>query len=267
MSPESAAVGVAWVDVVAPGERERSATGSRESFGGQWVAAVFAAGEFQEALLADEVGAIWSRYGETAASIVVGVPVGLVETGDPERECDARARAAVGPRADAIVTPPAREPARRRRYPAARRAHERTTGGRLSEAAFSLAPAITAVDELLQEVPESRATVVAGHPEVAYRAFAGEHLAYEPTTAGGYAERMRALAAHDRDAPPSVQEAAEAVSGAGVGVHHVLDALALGYTARDGPGEFRTLPAEPPTDETGLAMAWSYRSEEPLEGA
>lgn len=266
MTPEPTAVGVAWAGPLAGGEREDSNAGRRETFGGQWIATAFDGGEFAEAILADEVGAVWGRYGETAERIVVGVPVGLVESGDPERRCDVHARATAGERAHAIVTPPSREATRRRRYPAARRVHERVTGGHLSEVAFALAPAIAAVDELLQEVPESRTAIVAGHPEVAYRAFAGETLQYEPDTAGGYAERMRALADHDRDAPPTVQTAAETVAGADVAIEHVVDALALGYTARSGPGELRTLPPDPPTDETGLPVAWSYRAASPLGG-
>lgn len=247
MTSEPTAVGIAWA-------------------GDAWVATAFGDGTFLEAAVADGVGAIWGAYGEHAERIMVGVPIGLVETGDPERRCDELARGVVGARAGAVVTPPAREATRKRRYPAARRVHERVTGGELAEAAFALAPAIAAVDELLQEVPESRAAVRGGHAEVAYRAFAGEPLAYDPDTAGGYAERMRALADHDRDAPPTVQEAAETVAGADVEVHHVLDALALGYTARPGPGDLRTLPPDPPVDETGLPMGIAYRAQAALDG-
>lgn len=247
VTPEPTAVGIAWA-------------------GGPWIATVFAEEGFAEAAVAEEVGTIWGTYGEHAERIVVGLPVGLVESGDPERRCDELARVVVGPRADAIVTPPVREATRRRRFPAARRVHERLADAELSEAGFALAPGIASLDDLLQEVPESRTAVVGSHPEVAYRAFAGEPLEYEFDTAGGYAERMRALADHDRDAPPTVQEVAETIAGADVAIHHVLDALALGYTARPGPGELRTLPPDPPEDETGLPMGIAYRAAEPLDG-
>ncbi|AGN02142.1 hypothetical protein L593_10985 [Salinarchaeum sp. Harcht-Bsk1] len=232
--------------------------------GSPWIAVAFDGDGFVEAVVAEEVGALWGRYGETADRIVVGVPTGLVENGAPQRECDRLAREHLGERADAIVTPPSREATRRRRYPAARRVHERTTGGDLSEAAFDLAPAIAAVDELLQEVPESRHVVRGSHPELAFRALTDEPLAHDPATAGGYAERMRILADHDRDGPPTVQSAAEAVAGAAVPIHAVLDALVLAYTARPENGDLRTLPVDPPTDPTGLPMELAYRAERPL---
>jgi predicted RNase H-like nuclease len=252
-----------------------------------WIAAAFGDGTFVDAAVAEEVGELWGRYGETASTILVGVPIGLVgavdtevappsrqqtaesaddpdRLADPERCCDVLARECLGERADAIVTPPSREATRRRRFPAARRVHERTTGGDLSRKAFDLAPAIAAVDELLQEVPESRPVVRGSHPELAFRAFAGEPLAYDPRTAGGHAERMRILADHDRDAPPTVQSAAEAVAGARVPIHAVLDALVLAYTARPGVGSLRSLPPDPPTDPTGLPVELVYRAEDPL---
>lgn len=242
----------------------------------------FDAGAYVEAVATDEIGSLWSRYGEDAERLVVGVPIGLVGSVDgptnqaapaaggtgnsAERECDALARDLLGDRSQAIYTPPSREATRRRRFPAARRVHERTTGGQLSRAGFERSGAIAAVDELLQEVPESRPVVRGSHPALAFRAFAGEPLERDPSTAGGYAERMRTLAEHDHDAPPTVQSAAEAVAGAEAPIAGVLAAVALGYTARsdDGTGTLRSLPPEPQTDPTGLPMELVYRSDAPL---
>lgn len=233
--------------------------------GDRWLAAAVDRSALVEAVVSAEVGALWGRYGEVVERIVVGVPVGLHEEGDPTRECDERLRDVLGSRAGVVPTPPVREATRRRRYPAARRVHDRLTGADLSEAAFAMAPAIAAVDELLQEVPDARALVRASHPELAYRAFAGEPTAHSRATAGGYAERMRALVAHDRDAPPTVQDAAEAVAGADVAIEDVLDAVALATVARPVGGELYALPSDPPTDSAGLPMAWHYRAAEPLD--
>ena len=250
---------------------------------GSWIAVAFDGPAFVEAVATDEIGAIWARYGEDAELIVVGVPIGLIgrvddagSTGSArrsddrsqsaERRCDVLARELLGDRARAIHAPPSREAARRRRFPAARRVHERTTGAQLTRAAFEQSVAIAAVDELLQEVPESRSVLRGSHPELAFRAFADEPLDRDPSTAGGYAERMRTLAEHDRDAPPTVQSAAEAVADADVPIEGVLAALALGYTARsdDCTATLRSLPPEPPTDATGLPMELVYRSDAPL---
>ena len=234
---------------------------------GEWLVAAFAADGFDHADVFPEVGSVWATYEEVAESILVDVPVGLREEGEEPRAPERAARQVLGPRADAITDPPVREAARKRRYPAAARVTERKTSRDLSRAAFERSDAIVALDDLLQEVSEARPVIAEAHPEVCFRAFAGTTLAEDPATAAGYAERMRALATFDRDAPPVVQSAAEATAGHAVTVADVLDAVALGYTARPGPGSIRTLPADPPTDPTGLRMALVYRAESPLTAA
>lgn len=232
--------------------------------GESWLAVAFDRSGFETADVFPGVGDLWARFEERAERVLVDVPVGLVEEGDPERQCDALARAVLGARADAVVTPPVREATRKRRYPAAKRVNRRKADHPLSEAAFEASDAIAAVDELLQNVPEARDAVVETHPEVCFRAFAGEPLEHDPALAGGYAERLRTLAGYDRDAPPAVQAVAESAAGHEVTVADVLDATVMAYTARPGPGELRSLPADPPTDAHGLPMRIIYRSESPL---
>jgi predicted RNase H-like nuclease len=229
-----------------------------------WFAVAFDRSGFDHAAVFDEVGDLWVRYEERAERVLVDVPVGLVEEGEEGRRCDDLARRALGPMSGTVVTPPVREATRKRRYPAAQRVNERKAGRGITERAFAMSDGIVAVDELLQNVPEARAAFAASHPEVCFRAFAGEPLEHDTAYAAGYAERMRTLAQHDRDAPPVVQAAAAATEGYDVAVDDVLDAVALAYTAAPGDGELRTLPADPPTDAAGLPMAIAYRAESPL---
>lgn len=225
-----------------------------------WVAVAFSAEGFVDATVDTEVGQLWGRVADRAERLFLDVPVGLLEEGDPERPPDRLAREVLGERAATVTTPPVREATRKRRYPAAERTMRRKTGEPLSEAAFDASAAIAAVDELLQEVPESREVVGEAHPELCFRAFAGEPMVHERARAGGYAERLRTLAEFDRDAPPTVQAAAEAVEDAPVRIEDVLDAAALAYTARPGAGELRTLPESPAADPTGIPMRLFYRA-------
>jgi len=231
--------------------------------GGAWFAVAFDAGGFDGAAVFDEVGELWQRYEESATLILVDVPIGLLESGSEGRQCDALAQEVLSA-ADAVVTPPVREATRKRRYPAAQRVNERKTGRPLSKQAFELSDGIAAVDSLLRNVPEAKATFRESHPEVCFRAFAGTPLEHPKSTAAGYAERLRTLAGFDADAPPAVQAAAEATAGADIAVADVLDAVALAYTARSGPGTLRTLPPDPPLDPRGLPMELVYRASRPL---
>jgi predicted RNase H-like nuclease len=232
--------------------------------GGSWFAVAFGASGFDHAAVFDEIGGLWHHYEERAARVLVDIPIGLIEEGEGGRQCDDLARGVVGPRSPAVFTPPVREATRKRRYPAAKRVNERKAGVGLSKQAFAISDGIAAVDELLQNVPEARATVAESHPEVCFRALAGEALTHSKRKAGGYAERMRTLAGFDPDAPGAVQSAAEAAGGADVAVDDVLDAVVLAYTATPGPGDLYTLPADPPTDPEGLPMAITYRAGAPL---
>jgi predicted RNase H-like nuclease len=233
---------------------------------GSWVAVAFAAESFDHAAVFEEVGDLWLRYEEVAERILLDVPIGLIEEGSAGRACERLARQVLGSRRASVFTPPVREATRKRRYPAAKRVNERKTGTGITKQAFAISDEIAAVDELLQELPEAREVIAEAHPEVCFRAFAGEPLSYSKRIAGGYAERMRTLAEYDRDAPPVVQSVAEATDGAEVGVDDVLDAVVLAYTARPGPGDLRTLPPDPETDATGLPMRMVYRAPDPLVG-
>lgn len=231
--------------------------------GEPWVAVAYDADGLAGATVHEEIGDLWRAYGERATGILVDVPMGLPE--ERPRRCDALARDLLGPRAVAVLDPPVREAARKRRFRAAARAHERATDQSLSEAAFHRREAILLVDELLAEVPEARDVLAPGHPELCFRAFAGDPLERDPTTAGGYAERLRTLASVDHDAPPALLAASEEIGGESVEVADTMAAMALAYTARPGGGELRTLPAEPESDEEGVPVRWVYRSEDALE--
>lgn len=233
-----------------------------------WTAVAFDGREFDHADVFPEIGDLWLRY-EDAARILIDVPIGLPEEGDADRECDVLARRvtatedASGAR-DSHVSPPVREATRKRRYSTAAKVHERKTGRTLPEASYRLAPSIAAVDELLGELPEARETILESRPAVCFRAIGDGPMEHPRGTAGGYAERMRRIAAFDRDGAPTVQAAAEAVAGHDVRIESVLDAVALAYTARPSRLPLRSLPPEPPTDARGLPMRIVYRSEAPL---
>lgn len=232
---------------------------------GSWLAVAFDEEGYDHTAVFDEIGELWYHYEETARRILIDIPIGLIEEASSGRACDVRAREVTGNRGASVCTPPVREATRKRRYPAAKRVHRRKTGSNLSKQAFALSDSIAAVDDLLRNVPEARVTFRESHPEVCFRAFAGEPLEHSKKNAAGYAERMRALARFDADAPPVVQAVAAATGGTGVTVDDVLDAVVLAYTARPGSGALHTLPSDPPTDSKGLPMEMVYRAQQPLE--
>lgn len=231
--------------------------------GDSWLAVAFDNGGYDHADVFDGVGDCWLQYQDDAEAVLVDVPIGLPADGD--RACDRLARDLLGTRASAVVSPPVPAAIRKRRYGVASRVHERQAGTSLSERAFAMSDAIAVLGDLLTEFPRAGDVVAESNPELCYRAFAGEPLERERDTAGGYAERLRTLASLDRDAPPAVQSAAEAVAGYDVDVSDVLDAMALGYAAWPGGGDRRSLPPDPSTDADGKPMRLVYRAGSPLD--
>lgn len=231
---------------------------------GSWFAVAFDREGFDHADVFDEIGKLWHRYEEDAERILIDVPIGLLEGGEEGRTCDDLARKVVGSRSASVFTPPVREATRRRGYKAAKRVNERKTGRGLSKQAFNISDGIAEVDDLLLNVPETRPVFFESHPEVCFSALAGEPLEHSKHKAGGYAERMRALATFDPDAPAAVQAAAEAAGDRDVTVDDVLDATVLAYSARPGPGDLRSLPSDPRADPKGLPMQIVYRASQPL---
>ena len=229
-----------------------------------WLAVAYADREYAETEVFDEIGQIWARYEECSARVLVDVPIGLQEGGSDPRPPEPLAREVLGPQSETVITAPVREATRKQTYRAANRVTERKADRSLSRRAHARSRGIADVDDLLQAIDDAREVFRESHPEVCFRAFAGEPLQHRKELAAGYAERMRALAAFDRDAPPVVQSAAEATDGAQVAVQSVLDAVALALTARPGPGELRVLPPDPPTGAEGMPMEVVYRAEEQL---
>jgi predicted RNase H-like nuclease len=233
---------------------------------GVWLAVAYADGEYDHTAVVDGVGELWTRYEETAARIAVDVPIGLGSTASP-RPNERAARELLGERADAVVPAPVREAVKKQRYRTASRVHERKTGRELPRPAFGSADRTAAMDEFLDAIDEARPVFVEASPEICYYAFAGEAMSDAPGFAAGYAERMRTLAEFDRDALPTVQSVAEATIGHRIPVSAVVDGVALGLTVRPGPGELRSLPADPPRDDRGLPTRYVYRSESAIPDA
>lgn len=229
-----------------------------------WLAVCHTTGGFDHAAVFGEVGELWGRYEDEAARVLVNVPIGLRESGETPRPPDPLAREVLGDLAETVIDPPVREATRKQRYATANRVNERKTGRQLSERAYAVSEAIAQVDSLLGAIPEARDLLVESHPEVCFRALAGEPLSHPKQRAAGYAERLRTLAAFDADAPVDVVSASEATGGHAVRVHDVLDATALALSARPGPGDLHSLPADPDVDAEGLPMRMVYRSETPL---
>lgn len=188
-----------------------------------------------------------------AKFVAVDMPIGLPAVRRVGgRECERLARAALGPRKSSVFSTPARRVLHARKWAEVR-------GEGLSKQAFHLLPKIREVDAVI--TPARQRRVRETHPELAFCRLAGHPMRHRKRTALGHAERRAVLR---RVFPPRavaavVRAAAASHRRSEVAPDDVLDALVLAAAARRMcHREAVCLPARPPRDPRGLAMAiWS----------
>jgi predicted RNase H-like nuclease len=199
----------------------------------------------------------------TRGARVVGIdmPIGLLDAAAPGgRECDRHARRLLGrERACSVFSPPARCALARPSYRAALSANRASSAARLgiSIECFGLFPRLREVDEALTADVTLAERVTEIHPELSFRALAGEAVGLtEPKRSPRGLSRRVALL---RPVFPRVARALH-TRVTGVAPDDVLDAHAVAWSAARVAREAAVcLPARPaPRDARGLPMAIWY---------
>lgn len=202
----------------------------------------------------------------TAKLSLIDMPIGLLEGGPQERQCDREARALLGrPRASSVFRPPCRAAlaAFEQGHAAACAVNRQETGAGLSLQTYNIMRKIQALDRLLQQQIGLRDRLRESHPELCFQGLNdGEPMRFNKRTANGRAERRALLrqATTQLAAPPMetlVEPLATRWSRRELGLDDIIDAAVLAVTAlqmvvTDCRGE---LPSPAPNDETGLPMA------------
>ena len=197
--------------------------------------------------------------------LFVDMPIGLARAGEPERGCDAQARAVLGERRSSVFTAPVREVLDATDAGDANRRSKRLTGKGLARQSFNSMPKIVEVDRLMRASARARRTVREVHPELCFWSFAGgTPMRFAKKTREGREERLALLSALWPPARVAVARAYFDYGGAEVGRDDVIDALVVALTAHAPRSGLRTLPPRPRRDSEGLRMAMVYALPEAL---
>jgi len=191
---------------------------------------------------------------------LIDIPIGLAE-GD--RECDRLARRRLGCRRGSVFAPPARDTLAARDYREALRINREHAGRGLSLQSWNIVPKIREVDALLQAQPALRGRLRESHPELAFAALnGGQPMPHNKRHCQGREERLCVLESRLPRVRAFLAEVLAATRRRDVAADDVLDATVLSVLARQGAERLATLPAQPPQDETGLAMEMVFWSGE-----
>jgi predicted RNase H-like nuclease len=212
-------------------------------------------GEGQSDVLVCATDAI-NGLARIAKSILIDIPIGLVDAQVNERVCDKEARSALGPkRASSVFSVPARQTLSANNYKRALAINRRIVGRGISVQAWAIAPKIRAIDDLIQDNEALRRKMRESHPEVCFWALNGARpMRYNKACADGRAERMSLLRRFLPTADVVFDYAAKKYLRKKVARDDIIDAMVLAVTAQLGDGNYRTFPARPPRDAFGLPM-------------
>jgi predicted RNase H-like nuclease len=226
---------------------------------GGWIAVSLASEGTCSFALCTRFGEVCSKFGE-ADIILVDIPIGFVDEGSDERECDRLARMAIGARRSSVFPVPCRKALLSRSYDQACAVNRRVVGRAISRQTWNIIPKMREVDEYLGRA-EPHPPIREMHPEVCFWALAGfRALAHGKLTPKGHAERISILRRHVDGVAKIEQQVLEAYPRT-VGRDDILDALCGAVTGLS--PALSTLPSAPATDAKGKAMEVVYRASTP----
>lgn len=228
---------------------------------GGWVAVVYSDTEFRGAFFYQKISGVWEDYSD-AKRILVDVPIGLRESSNESRACDAAAREKLKPdRYRSVFATPVREAARKDSYEEAKKKQEELTEGSLSTQTWGITPKINEVDQFLLHKKAAQGTIRESHPEVAFWAFEGTPMRYSKSndSAQAFWERVSTLRNVEEDICDHLREAGTSDLGGTPSNDDLIDAFAVALTARGDHDGLETLPEEPEEDTKGLPMEMVYR--------
>jgi predicted RNase H-like nuclease len=200
------------------------------------------------------------RLAQSAKTILIDIPIGLLDSGPEERACDREARRLLTPKRGSSVFPvTARGTLCATSYPEAAEINRRLTGRGISQQCWAIVPKIKAIDDLLQRDAKLRGVLRECHPEICFWAFnARRPMVHNKKTPAGRDERMAVLRRIFPAADALLARAATRYSRAQAALDDIIDATVAAVTAKRGAGDYRTLPARPPRDAAGLPMEMVY---------
>ncbi len=230
-----------------------------------WIAVQFDEDSYEAAGLYEDIEELWVDHGDAAEQILIDVPIGLRENSNAKRPCDDAARKKLSPKRHSSVFPVSiRDAVHEESYENAKETQEKRTDGSLGVQSWGIADKIAELDSFLCETkPDGVGTIREAHPEVCFWALNGESATEYSKTgqpAAAFWERIEILEDIDGAIVNDVRDASTDLN-ARVGNDDVIDAFALALTASPKTGSLRTLPDDPPTDDTGnlpMEMIYAY---------
>ena len=195
-----------------------------------------------------------------ANSVLIDIPIGLLNSGTDERCCDTQARKLLKqPRSSSVFPAPARQSLQAIDYQDALIINRESTGRGLSKQTWAIVPKIREIDNLLSTHNELKGVLRECHPELCFWALNGKSaMQYNKKTKEGKQERLAVLEQFFKPCHELFEQASSEFLRRQVAHDDIIDAMVCAVTAKFGYNNYTTVPALPARDKRGLAMEIVY---------
>jgi len=219
-----------------------------------WLAVEYEEATFRAAEQYDDIEAIWDVH-DDAELVLIDVPIGLRETDNTLRPCDAAARRVLGsPRSRSVFPTPIRAVLEADSYEEARGIQEEKTGGSVGAQTWGISNKIRELDEfMLSNLSEVMGTVREAHPEVCFWALNnGQSTSHSKTgvPVAAFWERVEILEKIDEEILGDIRNAGIELESKAKN-DDLLDAFGLAITGSPLTDPVKSLPRDPPENDNG----------------
>ena len=195
-----------------------------------------------------------------AGSVLIDIPIGLLDTGTSERQCDKDGRKLLTPKRCSSVFPaPARQTLQASSYEQAQLINRNANGRGLSQQSWNIVAKIREIDDLLLSQTSLQGVVRECHPELCFWALNNKQaMQYNKKTEQGKQERLSILENYFASCHQLFEQACSQFLRRQVADDDIIDAMVCAVTAKHGYNNYSTVPALPEHDVHGLAMEMVY---------
>jgi predicted RNase H-like nuclease len=191
-----------------------------------------------------------------ANCVLIDIPIGLLDSGADERQCDTRARQLLTwPRSSSVFPSPARQSLLANDYQQALTINRDSTGRGLSKQTWAIVPKIREIDNMLATYLDLQSVVRECHPELCFWALNGQSaMQYNKKVKAGKQERLAILQQYFKPCQQLFEQASAEFLRRQVAHDDIIDAMVCAVTAKLGYNDYRTIPPLPVKDTHGLPM-------------
>lgn len=223
---------------------------------GKWIAVCIRGNDF-EVCKFNTISELCSKY-EDADSIIIDMPIGLLEDNNKERP-ERHARKHIKGKASSIFNVPCRQAVYAKTYEEAAKFNKEVLGTGLSIQSYAISSKIREVDEFLNSNEKWKNRLLEGHPEICFAKLNdNKAVAENKTKKDGQKKRLEILKKYFKNSELVVEKFLEEVPKRKK-IDDVIDALCLAVTGCIGlEYGFETIPSVPHINESGLKMQMVY---------